>query len=88
MTESKTVATGSGTAPSDNVRKAIRAIADAIVESVAEAGSMGAPSGIVYAALNSFGVNLETYQRFISALVNAGRLEQRGNLLFTGKAVR
>jgi hypothetical protein len=60
----------------------IRMIADIIVESVREAGELGASSGIVYAALNAHGCTLSQYQSFISALVRSGRLRQSGDLLF------
>lgn len=62
--------------------QAIRAIADAIVESVKEAGELGAPSGIVYAALMTYGMNLDTYHQFIGVLVKLGKLRQQGDLLY------
>lgn len=61
--------------------KAIRAIADAIVDSVKAAGEFGAPSGVVYAALMGH-MRLDQYEQFISALVNAGKLRKDGNLLY------
>lgn len=62
--------------------EAIRRIADAIVESVREAGELGAPSGIVYAALMSYGMSLDTYHQFIGVLVKLGKLRQEGDLLY------
>lgn len=62
--------------------EAIRRIADAIVESVKEAGELGAPSGIVYAALNAYGMSLDTYHSFIGVLVKLGKLRQEGDLLY------
>lgn len=59
----------------------IRRIAQAIVEAVKEAGEFGAPSGIVYAALNAQGMTLDQYQQFIAALVKLGKLRQDGDLL-------
>lgn len=61
--------------------QAIRAIADAITESVREAGDMGAPSGIVYAALMGH-MTLDQYYQFIAGLVRAGKLRQEGDLLY------
>ncbi len=63
---------------------AIKAVADAIVESVREAGDMGAPSGFVYAALMGH-MNLDTYYQFIAALVKLGLLRQEGDLLYACK---
>jgi len=61
---------------------AIRAIADAIVEGVKAAGSRGAPSGHIYAALMSYGITYEQYCSFVSALAGAGKIRQSGQLLF------
>lgn len=62
--------------------EAIRRIAAAIVETVKEAGELGAPSGIVYAALNANGMTLDTYQQFIGVLVKLGKIRQEGDLLY------
>jgi len=70
------------TTPTEKQMQAIRAIADAITESVKEAGELGAPSGIVYAALMTYGCTLNQYQQFISALVRTGKLRQEGDLLY------
>jgi len=66
----------------DKMVAAVRAIADAIVDGISAAGSMGAPSGHVYAALMSTGISYEQYCSFINALVAGGKIRQRGNLLF------
>lgn len=68
--------------PTQNQLAAIRAIADAIVESVREAGELGAPSGIVYAALMSYGCTLDQYQAFIRALIRSGKIRQERDLLY------
>jgi hypothetical protein len=65
--------------------EAIRRIADAIVESVKEAGESGAPSGFVYAALNAQGMTLDQYYSFIGVLVKVGRLRQEGDLLYANE---
>lgn len=68
--------------PTEKQLAAIRAIAAAIVDSVKEAGALGAPSGIVYAALSAHGCTLDQYQQFIGALVRTGKLRQSGDLLY------
>jgi hypothetical protein len=65
--------------------EAIRRLADAIVDSVKEAGEAGAPSGFVYAALNAHGITLDQYYSFIAVLVKVGRLRQEGDLLYASK---
>lgn len=67
---------------------AIRRIAAAIVESVKEAGELGAPSGIVYAALSAHGMSLDTYYQFIGVLVKLGKLRQDGDLLYANEITK
>lgn len=62
--------------------KALAAILNIIVDTVKDAGPMGAPSGPMYAALMAQGCTLSQYQSLMSALVRAGKLTQRGNLYF------
>ena len=59
--------------------KALQAIANAIIETVRESGPLGAPSGIMYAALMAQGCSLEQYQQIMSGLVRAGKLRQSGD---------
>ena len=66
-------------------RNAIRLVADAIVELVAVAGSIGAPAGLLYAALMAHGCNLSQFQSLMAGLVRVGRLTQRGHLYFAVK---
>lgn len=61
---------------------ALRMILDAVVESVSEAGELGAPGGVVYAALMAHGVTLQQYEGIMGALVRAGRLRRSGELYF------
>lgn len=57
-------------------------IADAICESVAVAGSVGAPGGVLYAALMAHGCSLNQFESMMSALVCAGRLTKRSECYF------
>ncbi len=62
--------------------KAIRALATIIEETVNESGSMGAPSGVMYAALMSKGVSLQVYQQITGMLVSMGRIRQSGDCFY------
>lgn len=62
---------------------------DVIAETVEEAGAQGAPSGHVYAALNTVGVTLQAYELMVQLLVVRGRVAQRGDVLYpVGPAAR
>lgn len=64
----------------------LRQIADAITDAVAAAGSFGAPSGTLYAALMAQGCTLNQYEQIMAGLVRAGRLTQSGHLYFVAGA--
>lgn len=60
----------------------------ALLETIAEAGEQGAPSGTCYAAFMAHGVSFEAYQSMVSGLVGAGLITNRSHLLrVTPKAV-
>ena len=61
---------------------AITELCAIIVESVRNMGSMGAPSGPMYAALMSTGITLDQYQTIMDGLVAAGKLKRRGHVYF------
>lgn len=61
---------------------ALRKVADAIIDTVKQAGSLGAPSGPMYAALMTQGCSLNQYQAIMGGLVRAGKLRQEGDLYF------
>ena len=60
----------------------LKAIGDAIIESVRSAGPLGAPGGHLYAALMGFGINLQQYEQIMSGLVAAKMLRKSGDLYF------
>lgn len=66
----------------DKMIKAIQAVANAIVETVTEMGATGAPAGSLYATLMPLGIDLETFQKMMGALVARGTLRQDGHLYF------
>jgi hypothetical protein len=61
--------------------QAITEIANIIEDAVREAGAVGVPSGIVYAALMNVGIDLSTYQAILSAMVEAGRITVTSDLI-------
>ena len=61
--------------------QAIREIANIIEDTAREAGPLGAPSGVVYAALMSVGIDLATYQAILSAMAEAGRITVSTDLI-------
>lgn len=61
---------------------ALKAIVDAVVETVKAAGTMGAPGGHLYAALMAHGCTLNQFQSLMGALVRMGMLKQKGDLYF------
>ena len=64
-----------------NQAAALQHVAAAILEAVDAARKLGAPSGVVYAALMGQGCTLEQYQKIISGLARAGMLDTAGDLL-------
>jgi hypothetical protein len=59
--------------------KLLRMVADAILSTVREAGPLGAPGGVIYAALMAQGCTLHQFQQIMGGLVRAGMLTQDGD---------
>ena len=60
--------------------QAVREIGQAIVQTVKEAGEpVGAPGGILYAALMASGCSFSQFQSIMGTLVRAGYLRQSGD---------
>lgn len=53
----------------------------AIVETVAETGLTGAPSGVIYAAMMQVGVTLDLYNALISKIKDHGYITESNNVL-------
>jgi len=62
--------------------QALRQIADAIVQTVQESGSVGAPGGVMYAALMAHGCTLNQFEQIMGVLVRVGKLTKRGDCYF------
>ncbi len=58
---------------------ALRQIAAAIIESVKAAGPLGAPGGVLYAALMAQGCTLHQFEQIMGGMVRAGKLTKRGD---------
>lgn len=63
-------------------RTKLLAIANAIVETVREAGPEGAPASFLFIALQENGCTIEQFETIMSVLVEAGKLTRRDNLYF------
>jgi hypothetical protein len=59
-------------------RAAMLTVMRAVIDTVREAGPMGAPGGHIYAALMTQGASLQQYESLMSALVRTGKLARRG----------
>jgi len=57
-------------------------ILDAIVESIAVAGTHGAPGGVLYSALMAQGCTLNQFQQLMTLLIAQKRVTQSGSLYF------
>jgi hypothetical protein len=64
-----------------NQAEAMAELCSIIVESVRDVGTMGAPSGPMYAALMQY-MTLEQYQTIMGGLVAAGKLRQVGHVYY------
>ncbi len=58
---------------------ALRQLAAAIIESVKAAGPLGAPGGVMYAALMAQGCTLNQFESIMGGMVRAGKLTKRGD---------
>lgn len=66
---------------SNEIVKLIQFAASCIEDAAREAGDMGAPSGVVFAAFSAQGMTLGVYQQIIDAMVRAGRITVSNNLI-------
>ena len=57
-------------------------ILDAIVESIAAAGTHGAPGGVLYSALMAQGCTLNQFNQLMTLLLAQKRVTQSGSLYF------
>lgn len=67
------------------ILSAIKALCDAIVSAVDAAGPLGAPGGVLYAALMGQGCTLQQFQSITGGMVGAGLLCKVGESYFLGE---
>jgi predicted transcriptional regulator len=60
-------------------------IANAVLETVNEAGENGAPAGVMYAAFMAHGMSLAMFEAVTEALVDAGKIVKRNNCFYPVK---
>ncbi|HEU0198565.1 MAG TPA: hypothetical protein VFQ88_15305 [Nevskiaceae bacterium] len=70
--------------PNAEQLRALRRISVAVVEAVDEAGPLGAPGGVLYAAMMQYGSTLQQFESLMGGLVKNGYLRREGELYFTG----
>ena len=63
-------------------REAVSALVNATLDGIKAAGDMGAPAGVLYAALSAHGCRLSQFESLIGALIRLGRVRRDGDLLF------
>jgi hypothetical protein len=52
------------------------------LDTTAEAGPEGCPSGVLYAALMTVGIRLDQYEAIIGVLAKRGRIRRANHLLY------
>lgn len=62
--------------------KALKAIADAIIETVSLSGPFGAPGGHIYAALMAHGCTIHQYEQIMAGLCQANKIRKEGECYF------
>jgi hypothetical protein len=67
--------------------KALRAIGNAIIDSVQAHGALGAPAGTLYATLMTYGCTLEQFNQIMAGLVAAKMLRKQGHLYFSAAPI-
>ena len=58
--------------------RALRAVATVVIDTVRQAGPLGAPGGVMYAAMMGAGCSLHQFDQIMSGLTRAGMLSKRG----------
>lgn len=64
---------------------AVIEIATAVIDTVYEAREHGAPGGVMYAALMSAGLSLESFEKLMALLIERNFVVKRGDCYFPGE---
>jgi hypothetical protein len=59
--------------------QALRLVANAVIEAVKAGGTIGAPGGVMYAAMSAQGCTLDQFEQIMSGLCRAGILRRDGH---------
>lgn len=59
--------------------EAIERVSKAVLETIQEAGELGAPGGHLYVAMQLFGMTLTQYQQFMAGLAENGCVAHEGD---------
>jgi len=62
--------------------RVLRGVCEAILDAVRAGGAMGAPGGILYAALMASGCSFSQFQSLMGGLCRAGKLRKKGECYF------
>lgn len=68
--------------PTKDQLSSLLKICTAVIDTVRETGSKGAPRGVVFAALQMQGCSLSQFNSLMSMLVSAKKIREEGLLLF------
>jgi len=60
----------------------LKILVDTLVDTIKESGAMGAPGGVLYAALMTKGFSLEEFEILMRVVVATGRVYKTGHLYF------
>jgi len=67
--------------PTAEQAAAIRLAIDCIMDAARIGGDLGAPSGVIYAAMAAQGMTLDVYQQLVDYLVRKNRITLKYNLI-------
>ncbi len=67
---------------------ALKMICAAVVDVIKCAGDLGAPGGVLYAALMAHGCSLNQFESLMGAMVRAGVVQKRGDLYFANGSAK
>lgn len=62
------------TTPTRGQLNAIKIAVEVILDIAKDAGPMGAPSGVIYAAMMGHGMTLNSYQQILGAMQRTGKI--------------
>lgn len=64
------------------ILKQLKEIMFSTLDAIKAAGPTGAPAGVLYAGLMSYGCNITQFESLMSALERTGKIRREGDLVF------